>query len=76
MKNTTPGNEKWLPEVKERVRRSTYESYRLHVESYLVPRIGGVKIQALKPDHLNKVYRELRKHGAGTVVPYRTALLS
>ena len=55
--------EKWLPEVKERVRRSTYESYRLHVESYLVPRIGGVKIQALKPDHLNKVYRELRKHG-------------
>lgn len=49
--------------MKERVRRSTYESYRLHVESYLVPRIGGVKIQALKPDHLNKVYRELRKHG-------------
>ena len=45
----SPGNEltigrflveKWLPEVKERVRLSTYESYRLHVESYLVPRIG------------------------------------
>jgi len=54
---------KWLPEVREQVRPSTYESYRLHVENYLVPRIGGLKIQTLKPDHLNKAYRELRKHG-------------
>jgi integrase len=56
-------SEKWLPEVRERVRPSTYESYRLHVDSYLVPRIGGLKIQTLKPDHLNRAYRELRKQG-------------
>lgn len=55
--------EKWLPEVEDRVRPSTYESYRLHVESYIIPRIGGIKIQALKPDQLNGIYRDLRKHG-------------
>lgn len=55
--------EKWLPEVGERVRPSTLESYRLHVESYLLPAIGNVRLQSLKADHLNRAYRELRSHG-------------
>lgn len=52
-----------MPEVEDNVRPSTYESYRLHVESYIVPRIGSVRLQDLRPDHLNGLYRELRNKG-------------
>lgn len=39
--------------------RANYEG----AARYVIPRIGGVKLQALTPEHLDKLYRELERHG-------------
>lgn len=59
----------WLPEAKDRVRPSTFESYRLHVDGYIIPRLGRTRLQALRPNMLNKLYRDLRHSGSRTDGP-------
>jgi integrase len=41
----------------------TLERYRQIVRLYIVPRIGGLKIQKLRPVHLTKLYADLFREG-------------
>jgi hypothetical protein len=63
----------WLPAMKARLRDTTYESYRIIVESYLTPSIGSTRLQSLTPAALNA--RSSRRRGAerrGPVAEERT----
>jgi len=51
--------ERWLPAREMAVRPSTFASYRGLVERHIVPGIGGVQIQQLTPDHLDRFYADL-----------------
>lgn len=46
-----------------RFRETTLANYRQCAEVYVIPRIGGVKLQALTPEHLDGLYRELERQG-------------
>lgn len=49
----------WLPHIKTQVRETTYAIYERDCRNHVIPGIGGVKVQALTPDHLLRFYREL-----------------
>jgi hypothetical protein len=53
----------WLPAMKAQVRASTWESYERNIRVHVLPRIGGMSLQALTPTHLNKMYAELLQDG-------------
>ena len=53
----------WLPAMKAQVRPSTWESYERNLRVHVIPRIGGVSLQALTPTHLNKLYADLLADG-------------
>lgn len=53
----------WLPAVKATVRPSTERNYSQVVRLYLTPRIGGLRLEAITPAHLNAVYGELLDSG-------------
>lgn len=38
-------------------------NYRVSVEAYIVPRLGGVRVQELTAEHLDALYRDLERHG-------------
>lgn len=53
----------WLEtDVKPSVAPRTYENYELNVRR-LEPLIGSVRLDALKPDHLKRAYRDLEQKG-------------
>jgi integrase len=43
---------------------STMASYRNHVEKWIAPTIGDLKLTELQPEHPEKVYRRMREAGA------------
>ncbi len=55
--------EQWLEASETRVRPTTLVSYRLHVEEYIVPRIGAERLQQLTPSMIDRLYSELLKTG-------------
>lgn len=55
--------DRWLPARELDVRATTLLSYRLHVDRYIVPRLGGVKLQALRADQINALYAALLADG-------------
>ena len=63
----------WLPAIKSRLRKSTFEGYRSSIRSHVLPRLGEVLLQALSPDQLNAFYSELlekgRRNGKGGLSP-------
>jgi len=42
---------------------TTVDSYRINVEKHIIPRIGHIKLQELKPMHLQKFYHALMQNG-------------
>ncbi len=58
--SASPG---WMASMKSRVRATTWRSYRSNIEKHILPRIGGLKLQALTPVHLNALYSELLEQG-------------
>lgn len=68
--------DEWLPAVASTVRASTLASYRLHVERYIVPRVGGRRLQEITGAVLNGLYAELLAGGLapGTVRKTHTVL--
>lgn len=52
---------RWLAGI--RVRPTTMSDYRRNVERYTIPRIGSVRLKALEPEHLDRLYRELETSG-------------
>lgn len=55
--------EHWLPAIESTVRPTTFNGYRSHVEIYVAPRLGAVRLQDITPDQLSRFYRELQAKG-------------
>jgi integrase len=53
----------WLEAHQASVKRGTIAGYRADVERYITPRIGGLRLQSLRPAMLSKLYRDLAEHG-------------
>jgi integrase len=53
----------WLPSLRGQLRPATLALHSVNVSAYLVPNVGDVKLQALTPGHLNRLYGELLEHG-------------
>ena len=45
------------------VKPKTLAEYRHDIDHYIVPRIGRLRLQALRPAVISKLYRELAEHG-------------
>lgn len=45
------------------LKRSTIDTARMHLEVYLIPRIGTMKLRELKPAKLSAVYRAIQQDG-------------
>jgi integrase len=55
----------WLPAMEATgLRATTLASYRGLVRNHVVPRVGGLRLQALRGDVLNRLYAELLADGA------------
>lgn len=53
----------WLPSIAASIRPSTYKSYAMHVENYIVPMVGSAQLQRLSPDAIGAMYRDLLDDG-------------
>jgi integrase len=51
--------EEWIEAIEATVRPSTLHSYRRNIRVHVIPRIGGVRLQALDGADLNLLYRQL-----------------
>jgi integrase len=54
----------WLA-AKANLRPSTRKSYQQHLDLYLAPRIGSVRLSALRGAHIERMMRDLREGDAG-----------
>jgi integrase len=48
--------DEWLPWLASQVEPTTHTMYELHARRYLIPRLGGVRLQQLDAPQLNAVY--------------------
>jgi integrase len=53
----------WLEAHAGSVKPGTVAGYRADIERYIVPRIGGLRLQSLRPAMLSRFYRELAESG-------------
>ena len=58
----------WLTLRKRTLRASSYESYSISVNKYLIPRFGHIKLAKLSPEQINKVWEDMEKDGIGMSV--------
>jgi len=49
---------RWLKDVEDTVRRSTYEGYEYAVRPHIVPALGRIKLKDLTSAHLRSFYRD------------------
>jgi integrase len=56
--------EEWLISIRTQVRPSTFDSYRRNIELHVLPDLGGVKLQRLGPEHLDRLYDSLLRTGS------------
>jgi integrase len=65
--------ESWLPAIRETVRPSTMDSYRMLVSKHIAPALGSTRLQSLTPARLNAFYADLlaggRVDGKGGLSP-------
>lgn len=56
--------EDWLEnQCKPRLSKTTIEGYKIHIDLYLSPVIGKIKLQKLQPMQLNKLFNDLLTEG-------------
>jgi integrase len=53
----------WLETHAATVKPKTLSGYRHDIDHYIVPRIGRMRLQALRPAVISKLYRDLAEHG-------------
>jgi integrase len=53
----------WLPAICATVRPTTFRSYKMHVASHILPRLGRTRLQKLSGSALNAFYAELTTSG-------------
>lgn len=56
--------EEWLPAIRANVAGGTFRKRRRHVERYVVPTLGGVKLQEVTAAALEQLYGRLGTEGA------------
>jgi integrase len=67
----------WLAErVKPSLRPSTYESYAATVKKHLVPALGSIPLQALRPGQLTKYYLERQTLSRATLDVHHSIISS
>src|ERR671916_661428 len=55
--------DKWLPDIKDTVRRKTFVQYESVVRCHLVPALGRLKLVSLTPTHVRALYRKKLSSG-------------
>jgi integrase len=55
----------WLETIKSSIRLSTYRTYRAQIVHHIVPGLGGIKLQELRPDHVQRFYTTKLESGTG-----------
>jgi integrase len=50
--------ERWLPMTRASLRESTWDSYRRNIELHILPELGGIPLQKLTADRLDRFYAE------------------
>lgn len=53
----------WVEAHASTVKPKTLAGYRHDVDHYIIPRIGRMRLQALRPAVISKLYRDLAEHG-------------
>lgn len=53
----------WVEAHASTVKPKTLAGYRHDIDHYIVPRIGRMRLQALRPAMISKLYRDLADHG-------------
>jgi integrase len=53
----------WLETHSVAVKPTTFCGYKHNVEHYTIPRIGNLRLQAVRPATISKLYRDLLEHG-------------
>jgi integrase len=66
----------WLEAHEASIKRGTIAGYRADVERYITPRIGGLRLQSLRPAMLSKLYRDLAEHGGQDGRPLSASTVS
>jgi len=67
----------WLAETVKPARRlNTYIAYNSIVTGHLVPALGTISLQALRPGHLKQYYAERREQLSGATLQLHHAILS
>lgn len=66
--------EQWLDGHAVTIKPRTLAGYRDMIKRYVVPRIGGTRLQAVRPDLVSKLYRDLLAGGGknGRALSYRS----
>jgi integrase len=55
--------QQWLPTIRNRVKPSTFDSYRRNLELHVLPHIGSRQLRQLTPMILNRLYSQLLADG-------------
>lgn len=55
--------EEWIEGQRAHLKPSTWQSYRLYVDSYIIPRLGSLALQEVTPSGLDAFYAELLQTG-------------
>jgi integrase len=66
----------WLETHASTVKPKTLAGYRHDIEHYIVPRIGRLRLQALRPAVISKLYRDLAEHGGRHGQPLAASTVS
>src|SRR5262249_37665343 len=53
----------WVEAHAATAKPKTFAGYRHDIDHYIVPRIGRMRLQALRPAVISKLYRDLAEHG-------------
>lgn len=54
----------WLPAQRQRLRVSTFDDYARRIQQYIVPAIGGIRLQELSAGDLDRFYADLLDDGS------------
>jgi integrase len=66
----------WVEAHATTVKPKTLAGYRHDIDHYIVPRIGRMRLQALRPAVISKLYRDLSEHGSRDGGPLSVSTVS
>src|SRR5262252_8552088 len=66
----------WVEAHASTVKPKTFAGYRHDIDHYIVPRIGRMRLQALRPAVISKLYRDLAEHGGQDGQPLAATTVS